>query len=119
MTKNETMQALREMSEDKGLSLENRAICDSAIHWLEKYAQDIDALVKNCFACSERLENSWVDAKEKLPEAFVSVLGYVPSEAPFSVVHECYVDNGGVWHGLAFYGNPKVTHWMPMPEGPV
>lgn len=58
----------------------------------------------------------WVPVTEALPEPFMSVLGYIPDDAPLPSVHECYVDHGGMWHGLAFYGNPKITHWMEMPE---
>lgn len=58
----------------------------------------------------------WIPVEETLPIPFESVLGYMPGDSPLPTVHECYADNGGNFHGLAFYGNPKITHWMKMPE---
>lgn len=58
----------------------------------------------------------WVPVEEALPTPFESVLGYMPEGKPLPTVHECYTDNGGNFHGLSFYGTPKITHWMKMPE---
>lgn len=50
--------------------------------------------------------------KSVCQKPLTNVLGYIRGEG----VHECYVDDGGYWHGLSFYGNPRVIYWMAMPE---
>lgn len=62
----------------------------------------------------------WIPVEEKLPQPFVSVLGYMPEEKPLPLVHECYYADGrgGGWYSMGLYGAKKVTHWMPMPEAP-
>lgn len=88
----------------------------AAADLIENLTSEVRALsLANAALRDYRADLRWVPATEKLPTPFVSVLGYAPSDAPLPTVHECYIDNGGAWHGLAFYGNPKITHWMPMP----
>lgn len=70
-------------------------------------------------AKTERLEKlRWISVEEALPQPFVSVLGYMPEEAPLPTAHECYYADvrGGEWYSMWCYGTKKVTHWMPMPE---
>lgn len=53
-----------------------------------------------------------------LPEEFVSVLAYIPSEAPLPTVKEAYLANN-CWSTKSWiYNRSEVTHWMPMPEPP-
>ena len=63
----------------------------------------------------------WHKCEEELPQSFVSVLAYVPDEAPLQTVHEGYVDDGGKWHLThCFYQTcVNVTHWMEIPNPPV
>lgn len=62
----------------------------------------------------------WHKSADELPNPFVSVLVYVPDEAPLPTVHEGYVDNDGGWH-LVYCGyqtTVDVTYWMNMPNPP-
>lgn len=63
--------------------------------------------------------NSWISVEDRLPEAFVSVLVYMPEERPLPTVHEGYVTKQGNWYAHFFEREPfEVTHWMPMPTPP-
>ena len=66
----------------------------------------------------EQLSQSWISVKDRLPEPFVSVLGYCPDEDPLPTVHEVYMNGFGQWTSAQVYGMGNVTHWMPMPEPP-
>ena len=60
----------------------------------------------------------WIPVTERLPEPFVSVLGYCPDEDPIPAVHECYINGFGQWTSSVVYGMGNVTHWMEMPKPP-
>ena len=63
----------------------------------------------------------WIPVTERLPEPFVSVLAYVPSEAPLPLVHESYMADDALWVCILErrpWKDGAVTHWMPMPEPP-
>ena len=62
-------------------------------------------------------EMKWIPVTERLPENFVSVLGYMPASAPFPPVRECYTV-GKAFFFPALNDVQMVTHWMPMPEPP-
>ena len=60
----------------------------------------------------------WVSVKDMIPDAFVSVLMYMPDEYPLPMVHEGYYANGHwFWVGRQLEDD-EVTYWAPMPEGP-
>lgn len=68
----------------------------------------------------------WISVKDRLPEPFVSVLGYCPESAPYPTVREMYLaewrDTNGsrelewMYMGGVMFG--EVTHWADMPEPP-
>lgn len=62
---------------------------------------------------------TWVSVKDMVPDAFVSVLAYIPSLYPLPMVHEAYYANGH-WHrcGIEEELHEEVTYWSPMPRGP-
>ena len=62
-------------------------------------------------------ETKWIPVTERLPENFVSVLGYMPASEPFPPVRECYTV-GKAFYFPALEDTQLVTHWMPMPEPP-
>lgn len=64
--------------------------------------------------------NRWIPVSERLPRNYISVLAYVPNQAPCPTVHEAYIGGDGEWHSAYVYGieNEDVTHWMLLPEPP-
>ena len=60
----------------------------------------------------------WIPVSERLPQEFVSVLVFVPSESPLPMVKEAYLANGAWATKMAIFFKEEVTHWMPMPEPP-
>lgn len=63
--------------------------------------------------------SEWISVKDRLPDAFVSVLVYMPQERPLPTVHEGYISRDGVWFAGMFQRNEdEVAAWMPLPEPP-
>ena len=59
----------------------------------------------------------WIPVKERLPENFISVLGYMTDAGEFPPVRECYtVGNAFFFPALADVH--PVSHWCEMPEPP-
>ena len=61
---------------------------------------------------------NWISVNDVIPEAFVSVLLYMPKEAPLPTVHEGYYANGKWYWNIGQLDDGDVTYWAPMPEGP-
>lgn len=62
----------------------------------------------------------WISVEEKLPQAFYSVLVYIPGEAPLPTVHEGYMTDNGRWISTVYVREfEEVTHWMPLSEPPI
>lgn len=59
----------------------------------------------------------WIPVTERLPENFISVLGYMTDAGDFPPVRECYTV-GNVFYFPALLDRHPVSHWMPMPDGP-
>lgn len=65
-------------------------------------------------------KSAWISVDERLPEPFVSVLTYMPGEAPHPTVHEGYLNKRGKWYAGGCDRLPdEVVMWMPMPEPPI
>lgn len=60
----------------------------------------------------------WIPVTERLPEDFVSVIIYVPSESPLPMVKEAYRANEFWATKMQIFSDEEVTHWMPLPEPP-
>ena len=59
----------------------------------------------------------WYTLEERTPTPFVSVLVYMPEEAPLPTVHEGYMADTGAWWSNGFDREPKeISHWAEMPE---
>ena len=59
----------------------------------------------------------WISVEERLPENFISVLGYMTDAGEFPPVRECYtVGNAFFFPALADVH--PVSHWCEMPEPP-
>ena len=61
--------------------------------------------------------DKWVPTAERLPENFVSVLGYMTDAEEFPPVRECYTV-GNAFFFPALRDIHPVSHWMEMPEPP-
>lgn len=63
----------------------------------------------------------WISVKEREPEPFISVLGYIPDEAPMPVVREGYRVSAGNCNAYYFpvlADRREITHWMEIPQPP-
>lgn len=78
----------------------------------------IAALREQESLAEKQATSEWISVEERLPDPFVSVLGYCPDEEPLPTVHECYLGGYGQWCSAQMYDMEKVTHWMPLPEPP-
>lgn len=59
----------------------------------------------------------WISADERLPENFISVLGYMTDAGEFPPVRECYTV-GNVFFFPALGDIHPVSHWREMPQPP-
>ena len=72
----------------------------------------VDYLVKNGVTVQE-----WISVDERLPQNFVSVLGYMTDAGEFPPVRECYTV-GNVFFFPALGDIHPVSHWREMPAPP-
>ena len=59
----------------------------------------------------------WISVDERLPENFISVLGYMTDAGEFPPVRECYTV-GNVFFFPALGDIHPVSHWCEMPQPP-
>lgn len=59
----------------------------------------------------------WVSVDERLPENFISVLGYMTDAGEFPPVRECYTV-GNVFFFPALGDIHPVSHWCEIPQPP-
>ena len=71
-----------------------------------------DFLINNGVTVQE-----WVSVDERLPQNFISVLGYMTDAGEFPPVRECYTV-GNVFFFPALGDIHPVSHWQPMPHPP-
>ena len=57
----------------------------------------------------------WVSVEERLPENFISVLGYITDAGEFPPVRECYTV-GNEFFFPALGDVHPVSHWCEMPQ---
>ena len=71
-----------------------------------------DHLISNGVTVQE-----WISVDERLPENFISVLGYMTDAEEFPPVRECYTV-GNAFFFPALGDVHPVSHWCEMPEPP-
>ena len=59
----------------------------------------------------------WISVDEKLPQNFISVLGYMTDAGEFPPVRECYTV-GNAFFFPALGDVHPVSHWCEMPKPP-
>ena len=59
----------------------------------------------------------WISVEERLPENFISVLGYMTDAGEFPPVRECYTV-GNAFFFPALGDVHPVSHWCEMPDPP-
>ena len=63
------------------------------------------------------LVQEWISVSERLPQNFVSVLGYMTDAGEFPPVRECYTV-GNAFFFPALGDVHPVSHWREMPQPP-
>ena len=71
-----------------------------------------DHLISNGVTVQE-----WISVDERLPENFISVLGYMTDAGEFPPVRECYTV-GNAFFFPALGDVHPVSHWCEMPQPP-
>ena len=71
-----------------------------------------DHLIRNGVTVQE-----WISVDERLPENFISVLGYMTDAGEFPPVRECYTV-GNAFFFPALGDVHPVSHWCEMPQPP-
>lgn len=66
---------------------------------------------------SIEMVQEWISVDEKLPQNFISVLGYMTDAEEFPPVRECYTV-GNVFFFPALGDIHPVSHWREMPQPP-
>ena len=80
--------------------------------WEEKIKRIADHLIRNGVTVQE-----WISVDEKLPQNFISVLGYMTDAGEFPPVRECYTV-GNAFFFPALGDIHPVSHWREMPKPP-
>ena len=78
--------------------------------WEEKIKRIADHLISNGVTVQE-----WVSVDERLPENFISVLGYMTDAGEFPPVRECYTV-GNAFFFPALGDVHPVSHWCEIPQ---
>ena len=89
-----------------------------------KFCNDIDGCVnRRKEIIADRLiangvtVQEWISVDERLPENFISVLGYMTDAGEFPPVRECYTV-GNAFFFPALGDVHPVSHWCEMPQPP-
>ena len=78
----------------------------------EKIAKIADYLVSHSVTVQD-----WIPVDERLPENFISVLGYMTDAGEFPHVRECYTV-GNAFFFPALGDVHPVSHWCEIPQPP-
>ena len=62
-------------------------------------------------------KQEWISVEDRVPEEFVSVLGFMTDAGDFPPVRECYLV-GKVFFFPSLKDIHRVSHWMELPEPP-
>lgn len=107
-------------------------LLDEAEEWADHKCDELDC--ETCYAskmkgnCVQKLMvdrlidhgvtvQEWISVEDKLPQNFVSVLGYMTDAGEFPPVRECYTV-GNAFFFPALGDVHPVSHWCEMPQPP-
>ena len=76
------------------------------------FERDADFLIAHDVTVQE-----WISVNDRLPQNFVSVLGYMADAGEFPPVRECYTV-GNAFFFPALGDVHPVSHWCEMPQPP-
>ena len=93
---------------EKLVELVKRAITD----W--KHGDVSEMIADNLIANGVTVQE-WISVDERLPENFISVLGYMTDAGEFPPVRECYTV-GNAFFFPALGDVHPVSHWCEMPQ---
>lgn len=91
------------------LFYDNNVRCDQKIEGL---LDDVMYIIAHDVTVQE-----WIPVDERLPENFISVLGYMTDAGEFPKVRECYTV-GNAFFFPALGDIHPVSHWCEMPQPP-
>ena len=83
---------------------------------IELYPSEREELADGLIANGVTVQE-WISVDEKLPQNFISVLGYMTDAGEFPPVRECYTV-GNVFFFPALGDIHPVSHWREMPQPP-
>lgn len=78
---------------------------------------NIDARIADHLIENGVTVHDWISVDERLPENFISVLGYMTDSGEFPPVRECYTV-GNAFFFPALNDVHPVSHWLEMPQPP-
>ena len=88
-------------------------LIESARYWGSNTSEEIaENLISNGVTVQE-----WISVNDRLPQNFVSVLGYMTDAGEFPQVRECYTV-GNAFFFPALGDVHPVSHWREMPKPP-
>lgn len=88
-------------------------LIESARYWSSSTSEEIaDNLIVN-----NATVHDWISVDERIPENFISVLGYMTDAGEFPSVRECYTV-GNAFFFPALGDVHPVSHWCEMPQPP-
>lgn len=88
-------------------------LIESARYWGSNTSEEIaDHLIANGVTVQE-----WISVNDRLPQNFVSVLGYMTDAGEFPPVRECYTV-GNAFFFPALGDVHSVSQWCEMPKPP-
>ena len=91
---------------------ENVELDDGYVGYEVNNEQIADYLIANGVTVQE-----WISVSERLPQNFVSVLGYMTDAGEFPPVRECYTV-GNAFFFTALGDVHPVSHWCELPQPP-
>ena len=109
MTRMDVREKLVELIKD-GIRKGLRASGDDRLDY--SFEDVADHLIRNGVTVQE-----WISVDERLPENFISVLGYMTDAGEFPPVRECYTV-GNAFFFPALGDVHPVSHWCEMPQPP-